>query len=198
MKFSQFLLEMPSRFTYEDDESVIELNDDEENEYQYEEIKNEKLISKLNGYDLVTHNDGDYTFYDILDRTNKRIMYRCRTVKGYEINNIKFTVSGIVWKSKSLKSDAVDIFYDVILKKSNNAVYSSGSHSSAGERYWDKIVKEAFNKNYKVGIINLYIGTNKQKTLTEVNSFSDYKKLKDDIYGNNKSDTVIGIYNDKK
>lgn len=198
MKFSQFLLEMPMRFTYEEDDSVIELNDDEENEYQYEEIKNEKLISKLNGYDLVTHNDGVYTFYDILDRTNKRIMYRCRTVKGYEINNIKFTVSGVVWKSKSLKVDVIDIFYDVILKKSNNAVYSSGSHSSAGEQYWDKIVKEAFNKNYKVGIINLYIGTNKQKTLTEVNSFSDYKKLKDDIYGNNKSDTVIGVYKDKK
>ena len=62
----------------------------------------------------------------------------------------------------------------------------------------DKIVKEAFNKNYKVGIINLHIGTNKQKTLTEVDSFSDYKKLKDDIYGNNKADTVIGIYKDKK
>ena len=103
MKFSQFLLEMPMRFNYEEDDSVIELNDDEENAYQYEEIKNEKLISKINGYDIVQHKMDSDIVYDILDRENKKILYRCVTHKGYAIDGIDFTISGKIWKKKDVK-----------------------------------------------------------------------------------------------
>lgn len=196
MNFKQFLNEMPMRYTYEDDDSVIELNDDEENEYQYSKIKNENKIGNIDGFEIVKHKDGDYIYIDILDRKEERIIYRCKSYKGYTLEGISFTVSGAIWKKRDYKLDVVDFFYNHLLKAfGTDGIYSSASHTKAAEQYWSKLVSYGYKNGYEVGIIDFKHGTNKHHELKKVDSELEFKELNNKIYNDA---TVIAIYKGKK
>jgi hypothetical protein len=104
------------------------------------------LIGNFDNYELYKYNSGNYII-NVLVLKNLTIAF-----VQYKIKNNIVEIER-VWQDATYTGLVRKFIFEYLLKMFDG-ILSSDSHTELGQKYWDKLLKQALNKGFKIFVVN--------------------------------------------
>lgn len=104
------------------------------------------LIENFDNYELYKYNSGNYII-NVLVLKNLTIAF-----VQYKIKNNIVEIER-VWQDATYTGLVRKFIFEYLLKMFDG-ILSSDSHTELGQKYWDKLLKQALNKGFKIFVVN--------------------------------------------